>query len=214
MDLFQQRGLILFAASVSALEILRYTLSHINDHKQVVHESASTDGLLGLDSDSVVSVSAPGKVLVAGGYLILEKENLGITVAGTSRFYASVRLGRRKYSSKNLTIVVYSPQFHENYTYQYNPVEGKVEIVAAEASNVFVAKCLQIVFAFLREHFGHDNFIGIIQKIQKEGALEIKLRANNDFYSQTEYVCMTCTLYFFDSLFTAFFSMPSSPYVS
>jgi hypothetical protein len=36
------------------------------------------------------SVSAPGKALIAGGYLVLEKENIGITVAASSRFYSTV----------------------------------------------------------------------------------------------------------------------------
>jgi hypothetical protein len=36
------------------------------------------------------TVSAPGKILVAGGYLVLERPNIGITLAATSRFYATV----------------------------------------------------------------------------------------------------------------------------
>ena len=36
------------------------------------------------------TVSAPGKILVAGGYLVLERPNIGITLAASSRFFASV----------------------------------------------------------------------------------------------------------------------------
>lgn len=36
------------------------------------------------------TVSAPGKILIAGGYLVLERPNIGITLAATSRFYATV----------------------------------------------------------------------------------------------------------------------------
>lgn len=32
-------------------------------------------------------VSAPGKVLIAGGYLVLERENIGITIATNARFF-------------------------------------------------------------------------------------------------------------------------------
>ncbi|CAN0295089.1 unnamed protein product, partial [Discosporangium mesarthrocarpum] len=35
--------------------------------------------------------SAPGKVLVAGGYLVLERPNIGVVLAATSRFHTSVK---------------------------------------------------------------------------------------------------------------------------
>ena len=44
----------------------------------------------GLLSETVCS--APGKVLVAGGYLILERPNTGMVLALSARFYSSVRL--------------------------------------------------------------------------------------------------------------------------
>lgn len=40
---------------------------------------------------SCSTVSAPGKVLVAGGYLVLDKPNVGVVLAATARFYTSVR---------------------------------------------------------------------------------------------------------------------------
>ena len=38
------------------------------------------------------TVSAPGKALIAGGYLVLERENVGYTVAVSSRFYSTVKM--------------------------------------------------------------------------------------------------------------------------
>jgi hypothetical protein len=38
------------------------------------------------------TVSAPGKALIAGGYLVLEPSNIGITISSTSRFYSTVAL--------------------------------------------------------------------------------------------------------------------------
>jgi hypothetical protein len=35
--------------------------------------------------------SAPGKVLIAGGYLVLERPNAGLVLSTTARFYAVVR---------------------------------------------------------------------------------------------------------------------------
>lgn len=36
------------------------------------------------------TVSAPGKVLMSGGYLVLERPNSGLVVSTTARFYTRV----------------------------------------------------------------------------------------------------------------------------
>ena len=38
------------------------------------------------------TISAPGKALIAGGYLVLEQPNIGVTISSTSRFYSTVQL--------------------------------------------------------------------------------------------------------------------------
>ncbi len=43
-----------------------------------------------------VSVSAPGKALVAGGYLVLERPNEGVVLACNARFYTSMRWRKRE----------------------------------------------------------------------------------------------------------------------
>ena len=53
-------------------------------------------------------VSAPGKVLIAGGYLVLDPAYSGVVVSTSSRFYATVR---EELSLKPTTIRVRSPQF-------------------------------------------------------------------------------------------------------
>lgn len=40
--------------------------------------------------------SAPGKVLITGGYLILEKPNAGIVLSTTARFYTIVKPLRKE----------------------------------------------------------------------------------------------------------------------
>ena len=40
---------------------------------------------------TTTTVSAPGKVLVAGGYLVLDRPNVGVVLAATARFFTSVR---------------------------------------------------------------------------------------------------------------------------
>ena len=194
-------GLVLFAASISAVEAVRSTLRDHHFTDNTLEESYTTDHA---SDDEVITVSAPGKVLLAGGYLVLEKENMGITVAGTSRFYTSIRLAPRKYVSSSFTISVQSPQFNESYMYAYNPVDGKVVELPGEQSNTFVLKALQVVFSFLSAHFGEHVFADRIARMHSEGILELKLRADNDFYSQTENVSLSINLFllsFFLSIF-------------
>jgi phosphomevalonate kinase len=52
-------------------------------------------------------ISAPGKVLIAGGYLVLDRAHSGVVVSTSSRFYTTIRSG---HGSPN-TAVVRSPQF-------------------------------------------------------------------------------------------------------
>lgn len=73
-------------------------------------------------------VSAPGKVLIAGGYLVLDPAYTGTVVSTSSRFYTVIQ--SQEILSKN-TIRVRSPQFLEatwSYSVLFKPA------VAVEAS--------------------------------------------------------------------------------
>ncbi len=63
-------------------------------------------------------VSASGKVLVAGGYLVLDPKYSGLVVSTSSRFYTCIRRG-----SASQQIVVKSPQF-EDATWNYSVEVG------------------------------------------------------------------------------------------
>jgi phosphomevalonate kinase len=54
-------------------------------------------------------ISAPGKVLIAGGYLVLDPKYSGVVVSTSSRFYTVVQAGRGEAGR----IRVRSPQFAE-----------------------------------------------------------------------------------------------------
>jgi len=88
-------------------------------------------------SNKAISVSAPGKVLLAGGYLVLERPNCAIVVATTSRFHSTIMtlppLSQQESPTHCLTldqqqdkdtsvyrrlpVDVYSPQFHSTFSY-------------------------------------------------------------------------------------------------
>ena len=63
-------------------------------------------------NDRSLTVSAPGKVLITGGYLILEKPHQGLVVSTTSRFYT--RIGWRASSNEKSQMCMRSMQIEPN----------------------------------------------------------------------------------------------------
>lgn len=63
-------------------------------------------------------VSAPGKVLLAGGYLVLEQAYPGLVIATASRFYTVVQEHDSDAANDAIRVTVKSPQF-KNATWTY-----------------------------------------------------------------------------------------------
>lgn len=147
-----------------------------------------------INTNEVVTVSCPGKVLIAGGYLVLERPNVGITIAGTSRFYTTVKYSANTASTLHptnhniLRLVVYSPQFFEEYRFDYNFITDEIVAAADSSSNTFVEKCLSMTMGFIKNHMGIEKFVAALKSMASSGHLAIKLRADNDFYSQAAQV--------------------------
>ncbi|OEU13939.1 Phosphomevalonate kinase, partial [Fragilariopsis cylindrus CCMP1102] len=136
-----------------------------------------------------VTVSAPGKVLLAGGYLVLEAPNAGFVVAADKRFYTSVRSGGgssddttstdKKDDDKNKIIIrVDSPQFHSTWNYKYDKSNRRlIPSSDNESVNPFVEKTLRVCLIYL---------LSSSQQQQQQcdiTSLKILIRADNDFYS-------------------------------
>ena len=115
---------------------------------------------------SSVTVSAPGKILLAGGYLVLERPNVGLVLAADKRFFTTVR---PLHGVIQGTILVKSPQFHAQWEYHYN-ADGLCASPANASTNDFVEKTLRVVLLLL-------------QPPPDTLALEIIIQADNDFYS-------------------------------
>lgn len=138
----------------------------------------------------VSCISAPGKVLIAGGYLVLEHPNLGVSIATTSRFYTTIQPktlvdGIPTYAN-SITIIVESPQFYERYMYVYSIAQNKVTAIGKEHKNEFVEKCIALTMAFISEFKEKDGsgLNPILQALNGTHYLSIVLQAHNDFYSQ------------------------------
>jgi phosphomevalonate kinase len=76
-------------------------------------------------------VSAPGKVLITGGYLILESTYSGLVIATDSRFYTIVRRIRESNESNGFVVRIQSPQFLDG-VWEYNVAVKDLGFIALE----------------------------------------------------------------------------------
>lgn len=124
-------------------------------------------------------ISAPGKVLIAGGYLVLDPAYSGVVVSTSSRFYTALR---DEPSLKPDTIRVRSPQFIDA-TWLYSAVlepSVLIEPLGENSSkNKFVHLALQHTLSLAVEIKGVDAVREALSR-----ALDITIVGDNDFYSQ------------------------------
>ena len=77
------------------------------------------------------AVSAPGKVLLAGGYLVLDRAHTGLVFGLSARIHVQVQDIETSSGVELSEIVVQSPQFREalwNYGYHLKEAHGGVEV--------------------------------------------------------------------------------------
>jgi len=144
--------------------------------------------------------SAPGKVLLAGGYLILDRPHTGSVLALDARFYSRVELCAftDAAAGAGMLIEVQSPQFRDTRRYEYRP--GAPEPLAPRllpgASNVpkpnrYVEVPLLYGLTLLGELSGANFFDATVAAARAAGwtqpgivGLRVTLAADNGFYSQ------------------------------
>ena len=124
----------------------------------------------------MVVVSAPGKILLVGGYLVLEEENAGLVVAVDKRFYCECKPSSNAADGEEQrsTIHVESPQFGTNWTYGWKNLrieqQHQKESDSASPRNVFLEKTLAVIALYL-------------DWPSKGLDLSLRVAADNDFYS-------------------------------
>ncbi|KAJ3166941.1 phosphomevalonate kinase [Geranomyces variabilis] len=128
-------------------------------------------------------VSAPGKVLLTGGYLVLDREYQGLVVGADSRFYTVVVPANGDASSDVPIISVKSPQFLDgSWTYELHVRPGHVNLRPLDESqprNPYVEAAL--VNALDVVCLSNPNCEDLLGK-----GLDITIVGSNDFYSQRE----------------------------
>lgn len=127
-----------------------------------------------------IVVSAPGKVLLAGGYLVLDPAYSGLVISASSRFYTVVRDAPADLPNR---ILVRSPQFigaEWKYSVNFNGNEVIVEEILDSAANrnKFVHYALQYTLKLASEYSAST-----FEEVLSHG-LEILTIGDNDFYTQ------------------------------
>jgi phosphomevalonate kinase len=161
-------------------------------------------------------ISAPGKVLIAGGYLVLDQLYSGLVLATSSRFYTVIRDASASGSTPSSSsetetpiITVRAGQFPKDGSIWVFAVRmgasdaggeggrgGEVKLGAVgDAKNKFVQitlECgLRYVQARLRQDLGdQEGDKELLRRLRREegGGLDVVVLADNDFYSQRETV--------------------------
>ncbi|KAK0559778.1 phosphomevalonate kinase [Tilletia horrida] len=148
-------------------------------------------------------VSAPGKVLLAGGYLVLDPAYPGVVVATSSRFYSLVQSSSTsssgsKDAAQAATIRVRSHQF-VGAEWVYHAHASADKSSSSPAPSIVLTQSRKSVEA---EHAGRNPFVGLallyalrvaaekcgVEAVQRKlgGGLEVFVMGDNDFYSQRE----------------------------
>jgi len=152
-------------------------------------------------------VSAPGKVLVAGGYLVLDPAYPGLVVSTSSRFYCHAQSQITSAShvdpaTSPCTITVRSPQFvdavwvyrasavsstpsNKNQTTSHWIIEQTAESREKAGRNPFVSLALAYTLRLAAELKEPGELETLLQQTGPNG-IEITVAADNDFYSQRE----------------------------
>ncbi|KAF5938793.1 hypothetical protein HYC85_023052 [Camellia sinensis] len=124
--------------------------------------------------------SAPGKVLMTGGYLVLERPNAGIVLSTNARFYAivkplyeEIKPGSSVWTEVKLT----SPQMSRETTYKLS----LEDLTFHESRNPFVEYAVQYAVAAAHATFDKDKK-ETLRKLLLQG-LDITILGCNDFYS-------------------------------
>jgi phosphomevalonate kinase len=135
-----------------------------------------------------VVASAPGKVLVAGGYLVLERPNAGLVLSTSARFYAIVRPLRDELSHDSWAwawtdVKVTSPQLSREATYKLSLKKSTLQLTSSrESANPFVEQAVQFSVAAAKVTVTDKEGKEALDKLLLQG-LHITILGCNDFYS-------------------------------
>lgn len=134
-----------------------------------------------------VVTSAPGKVLLTGGYLILERPNPGLVLSTNARFYAIVKPLHEQTEAESgsgewVDVKLTSPQLSRESLYKLSLENFTIQSIGlSESKNLFVEHALQYSLAAAHGIFD-KNKKDSLHRLLLQG-LDITVLGCNDFYS-------------------------------
>ena len=126
---------------------------------------------LPMESTAKKTVSAPGKLLFAGGYLVLESPNIGVIIAVNKRFYCTTELFAGE--AELLQVNVESPQFGQSWKYVFNKQLRHLQRDVTQSQNIFVERTLRVSLLALLDE----------ERLKTVSRIQLTLKGDNDFYS-------------------------------
>ncbi|KAL8696674.1 MAG: hypothetical protein Q9201_007542 [Fulgogasparrea decipioides] len=133
-------------------------------------------------SRSEVALSAPGKVLLAGGYLVLDREHTGLVFGLDARIHVHVRKLPSSPGVILSEIIVRSPQFKDaewRYGYRETEEQGGIQVIqlkghstSTQSRNKFVETALAYAL----------SYVSAISNV-RIGSSSITIVADTDYYS-------------------------------
>ncbi|GMH22583.1 hypothetical protein Nepgr_024426 [Nepenthes gracilis] len=131
--------------------------------------------------------SAPGKVLMTGGYLILERPNSGLVLSTNARFYAIVKPFHQDVTLDTwawawMDVILTSPQLSRETVYKMSLKNLTLQCVSSSDSrNPFVEQAVQYAVAAAHARLDKDKE-DALEKLLLKG-IHITVLGANDFYS-------------------------------
>jgi phosphomevalonate kinase len=126
-----------------------------------------------------ISASAPGKVLICGGYLVVEAPHVGLSIGVSARFTTRVVTCEQDPNAKTLTVGILSPQFHTSFEFVVSHEGG--------ATSVEQSTGPKSPFLFYGILYAASCAAALSGSIFT-GTLTLELLASNDFYSQRNFL--------------------------
>ncbi|KNH04791.1 phosphomevalonate kinase-like protein [Perkinsela sp. CCAP 1560/4] len=106
---------------------------------------------------TIITTSCPGKVLVVGGYAVLEKGNCGLVIATDARVRCSLKW-EIDHSGDSKRMNIYSKNYREMYAFSFDP-NGTVRSIPDSPHNIFVAYAVRcsLLWVVRRLNICHEN---------------------------------------------------------
>ena len=161
-----------------------------------------------MTTSTTTIVSAPGKMLIAGGYLVLDPQEIGLVIGVNARFYSSCTMIMMKLAKSDhddtvkaatitntdtsatatTAIRVISRQFEQEWNYVWNSFTYTLqEVENGRKKNPFLEKALRIVLLYLHHpnhhHHHHHGDNSSSRSHFPVAEITIQLAGDNDFYS-------------------------------